>query len=355
MSVANVIDLRSDTVTKPTASMRQAMADADVGDDVYEEDPTVKTLETKVAQLFQKEAALFFPTGTMANLTALLVWCERGGEAIVGDRSHIFLYEQAGAAQFGGISYRQVSNLDDGTLDLAATQAAIRPIDDVHEPMTQLICIENTHNACGGKVLPISFFMQLHTLARNNKIPVHLDGARLWNAIEVYNDIKMFPHCVDSLTVCLSKGLGAPAGSLLVGDAYFIHMARRIRKALGGGMRQVGVLAAAGLVALDDFQTTRLMSVDHARCHRVFATMNELRSHVMRPVCAPQTNLLFVQTDDSRHLCQEFQKHDILVSAWSDTVVRMAFHRDLTETHMERVISVIRGMVATDEQRCCFC
>ena len=355
MSAPNIIDLRSDTVTKPTPQMRQAMATAEVGDDVYEEDPTVKTLENRVAQLFQKDAALFFPTGTMANLAALMTWCQRGGEAIVGDRSHIFLYEQAGAAQFGGISYRQVPNQDDGTMDLHAVRAAIRPRDDVHEPITQVLCIENTHNACGGKVLPLSFFMQLQRLARDKQIPVHLDGARLWNAIEVYNDIQVFPHCVDSLTVCLSKGLGAPAGSLLVGDAYFIQSARRIRKALGGGMRQVGVLAAAGLVALDDFYNTPLLSLDHARCHRVFTAIRDLQSERMRPLHKPHTNLLFVQTDDSKIVTKKFQEHHIRVSAWSDQVVRMAFHRDLSDEDIEHVIAVIRGMADTDEHRCFFC
>ena len=211
-----MIDLRSDTVTKPTPEMRKAMSEAVVGDDVFGEDETIQQLENRVAQLFQKDAALFFPSGTMSNLTSILTWCpNRGSEIIVGDNSHIFLFEQAGASQFGGVSPRTVPNLPDGTFDLDTLKTAIRD-DDIHEPSTKLICIENTHNACGGKVLPISFMKDLKAIADN--IPIHLDGARIWNAL--YASRSTPPEIasyVDSLSVCLSKGLGAPIGSLLVG------------------------------------------------------------------------------------------------------------------------------------------
>ena len=255
----SIIDLRSDTVTLPTCEMREAMSIALVGDDVYCEDPTVQILEKRVAKMFQKESALFFPSGTMSNLTAVLSWCStRGSEIIVGDNSHMFLFEQAGASQFGGVSLRTVPNLPDGTMNIDTINSAIRE-DDIHEPVTKLICIENTHNACGGTVLPISFLKELKDLSDKHNIPIHLDGARIWNAIKA---MKKEPHeisiYVDSLSVCLSKGLGAPIGSLLIGSMGFIIKARRIRKALGGGMRQVGILAAAGIKALDDFETNIL-------------------------------------------------------------------------------------------------
>jgi len=204
-----LIDLRSDTVTKPNDKMREAMFTAIVGDDVYEEDPTIIALETRVAQMFGKESALFFPSGTQSNLTAALIWCNcRGSEMIVGDNSHMFLWEQAGASQFGGISMRTVPNLSDGTMDLDNIRNSIRD-DDFHEPITKLICIENTHNACGGKVLPLEFLTNLKALADSYNLPIHLDGARVWNSITKMNiQPSEIAKYVDSLSVCLSKGLG---------------------------------------------------------------------------------------------------------------------------------------------------
>jgi len=340
-----MIDLRSDTVTKPTAEMREAMFTAEVGDDVYEEDYTMKKLEERVATLFGKESALFFPSGTMSNLAAILSWCsKRGSEIIVGDKSHIFLYEQAGASQFGGVSYRPVANLSDGTMDISKILECIRE-EDIHEPSTELICIENTHNVCGGKIIPESFLKDLQKIS----IPIHLDGARIWNALTKTNTrpAEMAKY-VDSLTVCLSKGLGAPIGSLLIGTKSFMVKARRIRKVLGGGMRQTGILAAAGLKALDDFEKG-ILAIDHIRCQRISETLNKNPYHKWCQIDDTiDTNILFIKIITNPNLeynvskiAKIFHKKKILVSVWSPTLLRMVFHRDLTEKDIEQIEEAI--------------
>jgi len=336
------VDLRSDTVTRPGPAMRQAMAEAVVGDDVMGDDPTVKALEARVASIFKKEASIFFPTGTMSNLTAALCWCPgRGSEMIVGDNSHMFLFEQAGAAQFGGISPRTVVNNPDGTMDLDAVRAAIRD-DDVHEPVTKLICVEDTHNACGGRVLPLSFLQDLKSLAAEHGLPVHMDGARIWNACTAMNRP---PHdlgaSVDSLSVCLSKGLGAPAGSLLVGSCELIAKARRIRKALGGGMRQVGVLAAAGLKALDDFESGILVN-DHRRAKQLAAGIKGLAAFKVDEA-AVETNIVFVSLlqQDSSKVSAMLRERDVLVSAWAPKLIRLAVHRDVSDDQISTAIAAL--------------
>ena len=213
------IDLRSDTVTKPTIRMLKSIVDNfhSVGDDVYEEDIIVQKLQQKLSTMFNKEDALFFPSGTMCNLTSLLSWCNRGSEIILGNKSHIFLFEQGGAAQYGGIAFHTIPNLEDGTMDIQSVQGAIRD-DDIHEPETSLIAIENTHNACGGKVLPVDFLKSMSDIGKTHNIPIHLDGARIWNALQESKlDAKDIGQYVDSISVCLSKGLGAPVGSVLLG------------------------------------------------------------------------------------------------------------------------------------------
>lgn len=347
-----MIDLRSDTVTTPSIQMRQAMKYSRVGDDVYSGDPTVNQLEYRVASIFRKESALFFPSGTMSNLAAALTWCSnRGSEMIVGDKSHMFLFEQAGAAQFGGISPRTIPNLSDGTMDIELIKSAIRD-DDVHEPTTKLICIENTHNVCGGKILPIQFMSNLRNLADQNSIPVHMDGARIWNAITAMN---IEPHeisCyVDSLSVCLSKGLGAPVGSLLVGSKEFINKARRIRKALGGGMRQCGVLAAAGLVALDDFESGMLI-MDHKRSRLIAKIIQGPEITAFRLHTNVETNIIFIdilewdKTWDhdkiSSIIGDMFLEREICVSDWGPLLLRMVIHRDINDKHIEYVVNVLR-------------
>jgi len=249
---ARIIDFRSDTVTKPDDEMRLAMMNAVVGDDVYQEDPTVNELESYAANLLGKEASLFVPSGTMSNLIALLTHCkQRGSEAIVGDESHILHYEQTGAAQFGGINLRPVKTFPDGTIDLDEVRSKIRNHSDYHQSITTMLCLENTHNRCGGRILPLEWTNKARDLARQNNLKFHLDGARLFNAaVALGVPVAQLAEPFDSVSICLSKGLGAPIGSLLVGSHSFIKDARRCRKALGGGMRQAGIIAAAGILSL---------------------------------------------------------------------------------------------------------
>jgi threonine aldolase len=338
-----MIDLHSDTVTQPTIKMREAMMSAEVGDDVSYEDPTVKILERRVAKMFEKESALFFPSGTMSNLTAVLTWCpQRGSEIIVGDNSHMFLFEQGGAAQFGGVSTRSIKNLSDGTMDINDIYFAIRE-HDIHEPITKLICIENTHNACGGKVLPQQFLEELYILATANEIPIHMDGARIWNALTASGkkpyEISKY---VDSLSVCLSKGLGCPIGSLLVGSNEFIEKARRIRKGLGGGMRQVGIIAAAGLVGLDDFEK-EILKHDHIRLKRIVDEIENLKAfQLMTPII--ETNILFleIKNNNSLEIQELFKSYGIIISAWSSKLIRIVIHRDIDDNMIDHIIHAFK-------------
>jgi len=338
-----MIDLRSDTVTKPTFNMRERMFKSEVGDDVFEEDPTVIELQERVAAMFKKEDALFFPSGTMSNLTAILSWCnKRGTEVIVGDKSHIFLYEQSGASQFGGISFRTIHNLKDGTMDIQMIQNAIRE-DDIHEPTTGLICIENTHNVCGGTVLPLSFLQNLNILCDKYGIPIHLDGARIWNAITALDiepyDISKY---VDSLTVCLSKGLGCPIGSLLIGKKDFIKNARRLRKALGGGMRQVGIIAAAGLQALDDFEN-KILVKDHILTKKFAEGLLRI-PYLTIDLSSVQTNIIFVTVQRDIHaeyIREHLKEHNIFISVWNKHLFRIVVHRDIQLNDIQKVLNVL--------------
>ena len=245
------IDLRSDTVTLPTQEMRKAISNAELGDDVFQEDPTINQLESIAALLLGKDAALLVPSGTMGNLVSILVHCERGTELILGDRSHTFMYEAGGISAFGGIHSRQLKNQDDGTMDIDNIKSAIRG-DNVHFPRTSLICLENTHNMCFGAPISIEYTQSVADIAHENNIKLHIDGARIFNAtVALDTDIKELVNPVDSVTFCLSKGLSAPVGSIICGSESFINSARRIRKALGGGMRQAGIIAAAGIVSLE--------------------------------------------------------------------------------------------------------
>ncbi|XP_023938992.1 uncharacterized protein LOC112046555 [Bicyclus anynana] len=266
--MAYIVDLRSDTVTKPTESMKHAMVNSAVGDDVFGEDPTVNALESKLANLLGKQAALFVPSGTMANLIAIMVHCnKRGSEAMVGNLSHIFRYEQGGAAHVAGVLLSTIQNKPDGTFDLQEVENRIRG-SDIHEPITSMIAIENTHNVCGGKVLPLQWVDDLSELCKRHSIPLHLDGARLMNAAAYLSaSPERLVRGVDSVSMCFSKGLSAPVGSALVGSYHFIQQARRMRKMLGGGWRQAGVLAAAAIVALDEIAPQ--LGLDHKRAYRL--------------------------------------------------------------------------------------
>jgi threonine aldolase len=345
------VDLRSDTITKPTYEMRVAMMNSVVGDDVYEEDPTTNALERRIASIFDKESALFFPSGTMSNLAAILTWCNsRGSEIIVGDKSHIFLFEQAGAAQFGGVTPRSVPNQSNGTMNINDIKLAIRD-KDIHEPETKLICIENTHNACGGKILPIDFMKELKILSHYYNIPVHLDGARIWNAIIGSGlEPRQISENVDSLSVCLSKGLGSPIGSLLVGSTEFIKKARRIRKALGGGMRQVGVLAAAGLTALNDFDTRTIIFYDHVRANFLADEIKKMDAFILSDNV--ETNIIFFKINPkvqkgylgwiSSKIVQILKEMGVLISAWEPFLLRIVVHRDISDVDIAYTIKCLR-------------
>ncbi len=247
----DIYDFRSDTVTQPTPEMREAMAKAEVGDDVYGEDPTVNRLQDMAAEITGKQAALFIPSGTMGNLIALLTHCNRGDEVIEGDQAHTFRYEAGGMAALGGVHPHTLPNQPDGTLKLEDIREAVRQPGDPHMPITRLISIENTHNRCGGVSLSAEYTRQVGALARQMGLLLHLDGARIFNAaVDQGVSVAELAEPADSITFCLSKGLAAPVGSVLCGSRQFIQQATRIRKQLGGGMRQAGVLAAAGIVAL---------------------------------------------------------------------------------------------------------
>jgi threonine aldolase len=284
-----IVDMRSDTITQPTPAMRQAMSEANVGDDVFGEDPTVNRLEEMVAEQLGKEAALFVASGTMANLVSLLTHCGRGDEMILGDQSHMFFYEQGGSAALGGIHPCSLQNKPDGTMALADIEAAIRP-DDIHFPRTKLIVLENTHNRCNGSPLAVNYMHSVAELARRNAMKLHVDGARLLNAATALGvDASALVAEADSVSICLSKGLAAPVGSVVSGNKDFISKARRNRKVVGGGMRQAGILAAAGIVALtemvdrlaDDHENARKLADGLANIEGLFIDPNLVFTNIV--------------------------------------------------------------------------
>ncbi len=286
------IDLRSDTVTRPTPAMRAAMAEAAVGDDVYGEDPTVNRLEARVAEMLGKEAAVFVPSGTMGNLIAVLSHCGRGDEMILGDQAHIFMYEQGGSAAVGGVHPRTVPNRPDGTLDLQQVEDAIRGDND-HYPVTRLLALENTQNRCGGQALPVAYMDAAGELAHRHGLALHVDGARLWNAaVALGVPPARLVQAADSVSVCFSKGLAAPVGSAVAGSAAFIRRARRMRKQVGGGMRQAGILAAAALVALDEMVDR--LAEDHVNARRLAEGLAALDGIDLAPDTV-QTNIVYFE------------------------------------------------------------
>jgi threonine aldolase len=291
-----IVDLRSDTVTLPTPAMRAAMAKAEVGDDVMAEDPTVNRLQQVAAERMGKEAGLFVPSGTMGNLAAILTHCGRGDEVIIGDLSHTFLFEAGGVAALGGVMPHTLPNLPDGRLEPAAIKGAVRP-DDVHQPISRLVVLENTHNRCGGTVLDAAYFDQVGEIVRSAGLKLHIDGARIFNAaVALGVPAKSLVAQADSVTFCLSKALCAPVGSVLCGSAEFIHKARRIRKQLGGGMRQAGILAAAGLVALDEM--IERLADDHRRARDLAEGLGKIPG-IRLETKVPASNMVFVALDDA--------------------------------------------------------
>nr|WP_288354885.1 low-specificity L-threonine aldolase [uncultured Pseudomonas sp.] len=331
-----IIDLRSDTVTQPTAGMREAMLAAELGDDVYGEDPTVNRLEQHLARDLGFAAALFVPTGTMSNLLGLMAHCERGDEYIVGQQAHTYKYEGGGAAVLGSIQPQPLDMELDGSLDLARVEAAIKQ-DDFHFARTRLLALENTMQ---GKVLPLEYLAEARAFTRNKDLALHLDGARLFNAaVRQGVEAREITQHFDSVSVCLSKGLGAPVGSVLCGSEALIAKARRLRKMVGGGMRQAGVLAAAGLYALDH-QVERLVE-DHANADSLAAGLREL-GYSVEPV---QTNMVYVQIGERAAALKDFcAERGIRLSAAPR--LRMVTHLDVDASAMAQVIEAFAAFRA---------
>lgn len=331
-----LIDLRTDTVTRPTAAMREAMARAEVGDDVYGEDPTVALLEQRLAADLGFEAGLFTPSGTQANLIALLVHCRRGDEYLVGNEAHTYKYEAGGAAVLGSIQPQPIANADDGTLPLDALRAAVKP-DDQHFARTRLLALENTWH---GRVLPQGYVAAATQWARSSGLATHLDGARLFNAaIASAMTPRELAAPFDTVSVCLSKGLGAPIGSVLLGSAEAIGQGRRWRKMLGGGMRQSGIVAAAGLHALDHHVVS--LAHDHRRAQRL---ADGLRSIGALAIDGPYTNMVFigVPVDRLATLDARLRAQGIRASIGYLPKVRLVTHRDIDDAAIDTTIAVFR-------------
>jgi threonine aldolase len=329
-----VIDLRSDTVTRPTPAMREAMARAEVGDDVFGDDPSVNALQSYAAGELGFEAALFFPSGTQCNLAALMAHCQRGDEYLVGQQAHTFVHEGGGAAVLGSIQPQPLEHEPDGTFTLARLEAAIKP-DDIHYARTRLLALENTF---GGKALPLDFQRAATELAHRRGLATHLDGARLYNAaVKLGVAPRELTRGFDSVSVCLSKGLGAPVGSLLLGRQVFIEAARRLRKLLGGGLRQAGFLAAAGLHALQHH--VQRLAVDHENAALLAA---RLQGTPGLTVEAPETNIVWVQVDATlaRGLVPALALRGLLATGTAR--VRLVTHLDVSRAQVEEAAQIIR-------------
>jgi threonine aldolase len=331
-----MIDLRSDTVTRPSIGMREAMMCAEVGDDVFGEDPTVNQLQTYAAALFGKEAALFCASGTQTNQIAINVHVQPGGEVICHEEAHIYKYEGGGIAKNSGASVRLLQG-DRGRLTPESIELNIQP-NDIHFPITQLIALEDTANRGGGAVYEFETIQAIAQLAKNNGIPLHLDGARLFNALAVSGiDPVIYGAQFDSISICLSKGLGAPVGSLLLGTESFIAKARRVRKVMGGGMRQAGFLAAAGLYALE--HNVDRLKMDHERAKIIEGILNQ-RSWVKQ--CLPvETNILVIVLKDAQQRDLYIEKmlaKGIKTVAFGPGMIRMVFHLDISEEQQQYLI-----------------
>lgn len=347
----DTIDLRSDTVTWPTPAMREAMANAPVGDDVYGEDPTVNQLEAEAAAMLGKEAALFVSSGTMGNLTAVLTHCGRGQEMILGDQAHIFRSEAGSSAAFGGVHAHTLPVQADGTLNLDDIRRAIRP-ENEHFPRTRLICLENTQGATGGIPLTADYTAQVGQIAQEHNLRLHIDGARIFNAAAALNvPVQNLVAPADSVSFCLSKGLCAPVGSLLVGSSAFIAEARRTRKALGGGMRQAGILAAAGLIALREM--TQRLAEDHANACALAEGLAAI-PHITIDPSRVRTNMVFFTIEETAPISIEElvtrlkNDYNIVMGGYANgrTQVRMLTHYWITRDHVEQVIHAMRTLLS---------
>lgn len=346
MNTAVRYDFRSDTVTRPAPAMRAAMSAAEVGDDVFGDDPTVRKLEARMADMLGKEAALFVPSGTQSNLIALMAHCERGDEFIVSQTAHCYRWEAGGAAVLGSIHPQPLTNQADGTLLLADIEAAIKP-DDPHFARTRLLALENT---TGGKVLPPSYVDAATAVARRHGLACHLDGARLFNAaVALGVAVDTLARPFDTVSLCLSKGLGAPVGSVLVGSAPIIAKGRRLRKMLGGGLRQAGILAAAGLYALE--HNVERLADDHAHAHALARSLSALPGLT---VSMPDTNIVFVNV--AAEYASAFAEHLAaqgigVTSAYGATQQRWVTHLDVGKTAVDTALAAATAFFAANAAR----
>jgi threonine aldolase len=341
----NLIDLRSDTVTRPTPAMRKAMAEAEVGDDVFGEDPTVNALQEKVAHLLGKEASLFVPSGTMANQLSIKSHTQPGDEVIIELSSHPYNFEGGAGAALSGIQFQCLKGVR-GILDASQIEEAIRP-DDHHFPVTRLVCLENTHNRGGGSIYPIEKISEIYRLAKSKGLLLHLDGARLWNA-SMATGIKSeeYAQWADSVSVCLSKGLGAPIGSLVAGSKSFIDRVHRFRKMFGGGMRQAGIIAAAGIYALDH-HIERLKD-DHQNARRLAVGLKEFKGVSIDPKHV-ETNIVIFDVSNTgmtgAQVGEAMKKEGVLIHAFSKTQIRLVTHLDITSEDIETALKAFEKIL----------
>jgi len=342
------IDLRSDTVTKPTPEMREAMAKAEVGDDVYGDDPTVNRLQEMAAEMTGHEAGLFVASGTMGNLAAVLAHCQRGDEVILGKEAHTYRYEAGGVSVLGGVHSCQLPNQPDGSIALSDIEGAIR-YDDPHQPITRLIALENTHNRCGGTYQSVEYTRQVAELAHSRGLKVHLDGARVFNAAAALGvPARDLTKDVDSVTFCLSKGLSAPVGSVLCGPTEFIKRAHRMRKLLGGGMRQAGVLAAAGIVALE--KMVPRLGEDHVRARTLAEGLSEIRGLVL-DAGTPATNMIFMNLNNgvvvsADEVADKMKEYGVLAGVAGARRFRLVTHYWIKDSDVEKVVSAFREVLS---------
>jgi len=336
------IDLRSDTVTKPTEEMRKAMLYAEVGDDGYGEDPTVNQLERKAAELLGKEAGLFVVSGTMGNQTAILTWTKPGEEIILEAESHVFYYEAGGISANAGVQPFPIIG-ENGIMPIENIKKAIRPLGRVF-PKTSLIVLENTHNRAGGKVLPLEYMREIYELSREYNIPIHLDGARIFNAsIALGVPAREIAKYADSVMFCLSKGLSCPMGSLLVGSKEFIEEARRKRQRLGGGLRQAGIVAICGLIALDKM-IDRLIE-DHQNAKKLY---NYLKNIPIFEIEEPDTNILKVRIKNNikaQEYLEKFKNYGLLATSFDENTLRFVTHKDISTKDIDDAIEIIEKVV----------
>ena len=342
-----MIDLRSDTVTMPSKEMKQFMLNAPLGDDVYGDDPSVNTLENQASDLFGKEDSVFIPSGTMANLIAVLSHCNRGDEILLGNKSHIFVYEAGGTSVFGGIHSHQLHNNNDGTINVDDIENGIRPSTDNHYPTSKLICLENTHNLCFGAPIKENYFKKVKNIADNHKLKIHIDGARIFNAAVALNtSVKKLTKNADSVSCCLSKGLSAPVGSLLLGSKNFILKAKRLRKALGGGMRQSGILAAAGIYSFNNM-VDRLQE-DHYNAKLLASELSEI-DELKINLNNVHTNIIFFYLNNTNlkddKFILELLHNNIKIDSKGNRKFRMVTHSNFKKNDVAFVVNKIKSII----------